>query len=369
MWFWGLKVAVVCVTGVILVVRTLFPILSFSYFLLLWWRDVVMNLPFLRPSIFSDFLDQCGPFQSLDVLARISPYFWFGKRRRHRPSPCPRCPRRLLPGEFFRRKWTRLNKFIQSFHHDLRDEECWALSERFNFHFSVDSSPLSLGILWSLCNKIRSSSLPKSELLSEYSMRSFVLVEGRLRVTGRWLVRTTGVPTIQSDISVFLSVFRVFSVIFRFVVILWTETFVILTGIVLFVILWINSESLWRCAEKTDVALGGLVLRLRGLQLLRHIVELAMMYSVNRNSEKKNQNNKPTTQVPSGETAWNPYPNSIIVVQDSSGVVDWCMYEQPTELGSSYIAIDSTHLMSSQGVTSSIWSARRDECFRKWGRN
>ena len=69
---------------------------------------------------------------------------------------------------------------------------------------------------------------------------------------------------------------------------------------------------------------------------------------------KKNQNNKPTTQVPSGETAWNRYPNSIIVVQDSSGVVDWCMYEQPTELGSSYIAIDSMHLMSSRGVTSSI---------------
>ena len=101
------------------------------------------------------------------------------------------------------------------------------------------------------------------------------------------LGETTGVPTIRSDISVFLSVFRVFSVIFRFVVILWTETFVILTGIVLFVILWINSESLWRCAEKTDVALGDLVLRLRGLQLLRHLVELAMMYSVNRNSEKK----------------------------------------------------------------------------------
>ena len=200
-------------------------------------------------------------------------------------------------------------------------------------------------------------------------MRSFVLVEGRLRVTGRWLVRTTGVPTIRSDISVFLSVFRVFSVIFRFVVILWTETFDIPTGIVLFVILWINSESLWRCAEKTDVALGDLVLRLWELQLLCHIVELAIMYSVNRNSEKKIQNNKPTTQVPSGETAWNPYPNSIIVVQDSSGVVDWCMYEQPTELGSSYIAIDSTHLMSSRGVTSSIWSARRDECFRKWGRN
>ena len=115
MWFWGLKVAVVCVTGVVLVVRTLFPILSFSYFLLLWWRDVVMNFPFLRPSIFSDFRDQCGPFQSLDVLARISPYFWFGKRRCHRPSPCPRCPHRLLPREFFRRKWTRLNKFYPVF--------------------------------------------------------------------------------------------------------------------------------------------------------------------------------------------------------------------------------------------------------------
>ena len=57
------------------------------------------------------------------------------------------------------------------------------------------------------------------------------------------MVGTTGVPRIWSDIF-FLSVFRVFSVIFRFFLILGTETFVILTGIVLFVILWINGESL-----------------------------------------------------------------------------------------------------------------------------
>ena len=94
MWFWGLRVAAVCVTGVVLVVRVLFLISSFSYFLLLWWWDAVLNLAFLRPPISSDFLDQCGLFQSLGPLTRMSPYFWFRRSRRHRPSACPRRPRR-----------------------------------------------------------------------------------------------------------------------------------------------------------------------------------------------------------------------------------------------------------------------------------
>ena len=76
---------------------------------------------------------------------------------------------------------------------------------------------------------------------------------------------TTSVPPIWSDIFLFLSVFRVINVSFKVVIILGTETFDMVTGIILFVVLWINGEYLRRCTEQTDVALGKLVFE--GLRL------------------------------------------------------------------------------------------------------
>ena len=72
------------------------------------------------------------------------------------------------------------------------------------------------------------------------------------------MIGTTGVPSIWSDIFLFLFVFRVITVIFN--VILGMETFVIVTGIVLFVVLRVDGENLLRCAERTYVTLDHLVL-------------------------------------------------------------------------------------------------------------
>ena len=72
------------------------------------------------------------------------------------------------------------------------------------------------------------------------------------------MIGTAGVPSVWSDIFLFLFVFRVISVIFN--VILGTETFVIVTGIVLFVVLRVDGENLLRCAERTYVTLDHLVL-------------------------------------------------------------------------------------------------------------
>ena len=68
-------------------------------------------------------------------------------------------------------------------------------------------------------------------------------------------IGTTGVSHIWSHIFHFLSVFTVISIIFTVAYILGTETFVIVTGIV---VMWIDSENLRRCAEK-KFAMGQLV--------------------------------------------------------------------------------------------------------------
>ena len=182
----------------------------------------------------------------------MSPYFWSGKSRRHHLLG----PVLIFPFPHSSSCKARRKGWIKLIYSSSLLSPFW---ESISVWYSLSagmpssSSSSSLGILWLSCIKISTSSPPKSESLSAYysmSMRSFVLVKGRLWVIARWL-------------EAWGPVYPPFGVIYHPLLLRLfpLQRHLVILGTVIFVILWINGENLWRCAEKTDVALGRLVFK------------------------------------------------------------------------------------------------------------